>query len=120
MDLNGTRVACHAAAMTTSPAADHAADGSPQPDSAHGPWPTVAAVVAFLLLAPVGFFYAASGLLMPGPWLFLLWVLFVVLVVLAVLLARRRSYWVLAVPVLGGAFWWGFVSAGEAWLGWTG
>ncbi len=71
--------------MTTSPVAD----GSPQPDQERGPWPAVAAVVAFLLLAPVGFFYAASGLLVPGPWLFLLWVLFVVLVVVAVLLARR-------------------------------
>jgi hypothetical protein len=102
--------------MTTSPAAH----GSPPSGHGRGPWPAVAAVVAFLLLAPVGFFYAASGLLVPGPWLFLLWAVFVVLVVVAVLLARRRSYWVLSVPVLGGAFWWGVVSAGEAWLGWTG
>jgi hypothetical protein len=101
--------------MTDSPA------GPPEPAvERRSAGPTVAAVVALLAMVPVGFFYAASGLLVPGPWLFLLWVLFVVLVVVAVLLARRRSYWVLAVPVLGGGFWWGFVSAGEAWLGWTG
>jgi hypothetical protein len=96
------------------------ADEAPEADRARGPWPTAAAVLAFLALAPVGFFYAASGLLVPGPWLFLMWLLFLVLVVLAVWLARRRSYWVLAVPVVGGAAWWGIVSAGERWLDWTG
>jgi hypothetical protein len=102
--------------MTTSTAPD----GSPQAERPRSPWPAVAAVVAFLLLAPVGLFYAASGLLVPGPWLFLMWLLFLGLVVGAVLLGRRRSYWVLAVPVAGGAAWWAIVSAGERWLGWTG
>jgi hypothetical protein len=101
--------------MTSAPAAEP--DRAPAPGS---PWPTVAAVVAFLALAPVGFFYAASGLLVPGPWLFLMWLLFLVLVGSALLLARRRSSWVLAVPVVGGAAWWAIVSAGERWLGWTG
>jgi hypothetical protein len=101
--------------MTSAAAAEP--DRAPAPRS---PWPTVAAVVAFLALAPVGLFYAASGLLVPGPWLFLMWLLFLALVVVAVLLARRRSYWVLAVPVAGGTAWWGIVSAGERWLDWTG
>jgi hypothetical protein len=103
-------------AMTTPSPAD-----GPLPEHAgRGPWPAVAAVLAFLALVPVAFFYAASGLLVPGPWLFLMWLLLLVLLVVAVLLARRRSYWVLAVPVVGGAAWWAIVSAGERWLDWTG
>lgn len=80
----------------------------------------VATVLAFLGLVPAGFFYAASGLVVPGPWLYLMWLMFIGLVVIAVVLARRRSSWVLAVPVCAGAAWWAIVAAGEEWLGWTG
>jgi hypothetical protein len=80
----------------------------------------VVAVVAWLAMVPVGFFYAASGLLVPGPYLFLMWAAYVVLLVAAVLLTRRRSYWVLAVPVVGGGLWWGVISLGERYLDWTG
>src|SRR5215213_3630624 len=43
----------------------------------------VVAVVAWLAMVPVGFFYAASGLLVPGPYLFLMWAAYVVLLVAA-------------------------------------
>jgi hypothetical protein len=56
----------------------------------------------------------------PGPWLYLLWLLYAGLLVLLVRLARRRSWWSLLVPVTGGAAWWAVVSAGEAWAGWSG
>ena len=84
------------------------------------PAAVAAAVVAWLAMVPVGFFYAASGLLVPGPYLFLMWAAYVVLLVVAVLLTRWRSYWVLAVPVVGGVLWWSVISAGEKWLDWTG
>ncbi|HET9946074.1 MAG TPA: hypothetical protein VFR56_10510 [Actinomycetes bacterium] len=84
------------------------------------PGAVAAAVVAWLAMVPVGFFYAASGLLVPGPYLFLMWAAYVVLLVVAVLLTRWRSYWVLAVPVVGGVLWWSVISAGEKWLDWTG
>ena len=84
------------------------------------PGAVAAAVVAWLAMVPVGFFYAASGLLVPGPYLFLMWAAYVVLLVVAVQLTRRRSYWVLAVPVVGGVLWWGVVSLGERYLDWTG
>jgi hypothetical protein len=93
----------HAAVMTDSPAG-----------------PRIAAVIALLAMVPVGFFYVASGLLVPGPWLFLLWVVFLVLVSVGVRLFRRRSYLVLAVPVVAAVVWLGTLTAGEAWLGWTG
>jgi hypothetical protein len=82
------------------------------------PW--ALAFLAFLAMVPVGFFYAASGLVVPGPWLYLLWLLFAVLLGVGVWLARRRSWWLLLVPVGGAVAWWAVVSAGEAWLGWTG
>ena len=83
-------------------------------------WPVVAAVVALLLMAPVGFFYGVSGLVVPGPWLFLLWLLYAVLLGLTIWLATRRSYYVLAIPLVAGVLWWLAITAGEAWFGWTG
>jgi hypothetical protein len=71
-------------------------------------------------MAPVGFFYAASGLVVPGPWLYLMWLLYAVLLAAAVLLARRRSYAVLVAPVIAAAAWWTLVSLGDAYWGWTG
>ncbi len=79
-----------------------------------------AAVVAVLAMAPVGFFYAASGLVVPGPWLYLMWLLYLVLLGLAGWLARRGSYAVLAVPVEAAFAWWGIISLGDAYGGWTG
>jgi hypothetical protein len=79
-----------------------------------------AAIVALLAMAPVGFFYAASGLLVPGPWLYLMWLLYLVLLWLAIWLARRGSFTVLVVPVAGAAAWWSVISLGEAYWGWTG
>ena len=104
----------HAAVMTDSLPALPSCRRAPESG------PTVAAVVALLAMVPVGFFYAASGLLVPGPWLFLLWVVFLVLVSVGVRLFRRRSYLVLAVPVVAAVVWFGTLSAGEAWFGWTG
>ena len=77
------------------------------------------AVLALVLMLPIGFFYLTSGLVVPGPWLFVLWALYLALVVLAVRLTRRRSWWVAAVPVGAALLWWGFLTAGEALFGWT-
>ena len=93
---------------------------STRPTRPSGPGPVVAAVLAWLAMVPVGFFYAASGLVVPGPWLFLMWLLYATLLVAALRLTRRRSYAVLLPPLVGGVLWWAIVSAGEAWLGWTG
>ena len=96
--------------------------GTPAGDSAPRGRPgfVVAAVLAWLAMVPVGFFYAASGLLVPGPYLFAMWLLYVALLAMAFVLTRRRSLLVLVPPVLGAVLWWAIVSAGEAWLGWTG
>jgi hypothetical protein len=49
-----------------------------------------------------------------------MWLLYLGLLVATFVLTRRRSYLVLVPPVLGAVLWWSIVSAGEAWLGWTG
>jgi hypothetical protein len=81
--------------------------------------PTVAAVVALLAMAPVGFFYAASGLVASGPGLFLMWLLYVVLVGVGIWLTRRGSYFVLLVPVVAAGAWLTLISLGEAYWGWA-
>jgi hypothetical protein len=79
----------------------------------------VAAVVAALSHLVVGVLYISSGLVAP------LWAVVFLLAVWAGfavalgLLARRRTYWVLAVPVLALVVWATVVGFGGAWLGWT-
>lgn len=79
----------------------------------------VLTVLAFLLMAPVGFFYLSTGLVAPAPDVFGAYALFAVLVGVAVLLARRRSRWVIAVPVAAAGLWFAMLWLGEAVLGWS-
>ena len=86
----------------------------------HGVGRTVAIVVGLVVQAlVVMFLYIPSGLVVPG-WA---WVLIVAIgvafAVWAIVLARRRSLWVLAVPVVSALTWFAYVAAGEAIFGWT-
>src|SRR4051812_14257500 len=66
-------------------------------------------------------FYAASGLLAPGWAVVLLLLVWLALLVLAIrLLYRRQPVWVPVIAVVAWLIWFGALSAGEAWLGWTG
>ena len=96
-------------------------DSPAEPPPVHsGGGRLAAAIVALLAMAPVGFFYAASGLLVPGPWLYLMWVLYLALLMLAIWLARRGSFLVLVVPVGAAVAWWSIIALGEEYGGWTG
>jgi hypothetical protein len=64
--------------------------------------------------------YAASGLLAPGWAVALLLLIWLALLVLAIVLLRRRPLLVPLVPMVGYVIWFAAISAGEAWLGWTG
>ena len=79
---------------------------------------TAAAVVGLLLMVPVGYFYLVSGLVMPSPWLIVLWVLFLALLLVAVQLTRRRSWWVPAVHAAAFLLWLLALILGERVLGW--
>jgi hypothetical protein len=84
-----------------------------------GALPLVAAVVAALLHLVCGWFYLASGLVAPGWAVLSLLVWWLVLAVVGVRLALRRSYWVLAVPVVAAVTWFAVMWFGGEVLGWT-
>lgn len=73
-------------------------------------------LVGHLLALP---WYAASGLVAPGWAVLLLLAIWVALLLVGLALRRRSPAWMLAVPVLDAAIWFGGVSAGEAFLNWT-
>jgi hypothetical protein len=103
--------------MATDAPADSPAD---PPRHRPGGGRLAAAIVALLAMAPVAFFYAVSGLLVPGPWLYLMWALYLALLWLTIWLARRGSFAVLVVPVVAAVAWWATISLGEEYGGWTG
>jgi hypothetical protein len=66
-------------------------------------------------------FYAASGLLAPAWAVAILCVIWLALLAVAIWLLRtRRPRYVLLVPIAAWLIWFGVLSAGENWLGWTG
>ena len=89
---------------------------SPSPGS---PQHQVAAIVALALMVPIGFAYLVTGLVAPAPDVFGAYVLFALLLGGAVWLARRRSWWVVAVPIVSAGMWPLMVWAGETYLDWS-
>lgn len=65
-------------------------------------------VVGYVLLGVAAYFYLASGLVVPGPWLFMLWAIMLVLIYLAIRWWRRPPL-VLSLPFVAGAIWLAFV-----------
>lgn len=81
-------------------------------------WPTVAKVLGFVLLLGTGFFYLVSGLVVPAPYLFFMWALWLALMGIAI---ATRHDWriVLTLPFVSIALWFGILYAGGEFLGWT-
>jgi hypothetical protein len=75
------------------------------------------AMLALLVLAP---FFFAAGLLAPAWAVVLLALVWLTLFVLGCLWFRRHPWRTLPLPVVAAIVWFGGLSAGEAWLGWTG
>lgn len=82
-------------------------------------WVEMAARVAgFVLLAPVGVMYIASGLVVPAPMIPVMWIVWLAFVGLAIW-QRQRPWVVLATPFAAAAAWFAILSVGEAAFGWT-
>ncbi|MGH3490400.1 MAG: hypothetical protein ACRDP8_21130 [Actinopolymorphaceae bacterium] len=75
--------------------------------------------VGVVLLLPVLFLYAVSGLVAPVWAVVVLIGCWILLVLCAVRWVRRRPLVVLALPFVGVALWFGVISLGEALFGWT-
>lgn len=82
------------------------------------PLRTAAAVVGVLLMLPVGVQYLVSGLVVPEPDLYGMYLLYGAFLVGAVLLARRRTWWVLAVAPAAVATWFVLITLGGQFWGW--
>lgn len=77
--------------------------------------------LAMAAMIGLGVFYAASTLLAPLWAAVVLWIIWLTLFVLGIVwVVRRHPLRVLPLPVAAAAIWFGSLSAGEAFLGWTG
>jgi hypothetical protein len=82
--------------------------------------PLVVAVLAAVAHLVVGYFYLASGLVVPGYALLPLWLWWALLAWVLFRLARQDSWWTPLVPVVAFGTWLLILTAGEQLLGWTG
>ena len=80
----------------------------------------VLGIVGLVGYLAVGVFpYLSSGLVVPAPWLVLLWALWLAGLFLAWRAFQSRPAMVLLFPVAAVAFWFLYITAGEQLLGWT-
>ncbi len=87
-------------------------------DAGRATGPVVVGVVAGVLHLVAGYFYAVSGLVVPGYALIPLWLWWIVLAFVLLRLALQRSWWTAAVPVVATVTWLLVLFGGEALLGW--
>ena len=85
----------------------------------HGIGATILGVLGLLLYAGVGFLYLTSGLVVPMPWLAILWLIWLAGLYPLIRLFSTARAWTVVVPVVALAFWWAYLSLGEALFGWT-
>jgi hypothetical protein len=90
-----------------------------QSTTTHSPGATISGIIGIGLYLVVGFFYLSSGLMVPGPWLFILWAIWLAGIYPLVSMFRRRRAWTPVVAVAAAAVWWLYLTIGEAVLGWT-
>lgn len=76
-------------------------------------------VIGLLLYMGVGFFYLSSGLVVPGVALIILWLVWLGGIWLLLRVFKRRPELTFLVPLGATAFWFLYLTVGEALFGWT-
>jgi hypothetical protein len=97
-------------------------DGAVTGPAGQGPtggWRSAVGWAGIALQVLVGFLYLMSGLMVPAPWVAVLWLLWAALFAVAVRVRGRRPVWTPLVALLSVVLWWAAISAGEMVLGWT-
>ena len=89
-----------------------------QTDTARSTGPLIVAVLAGIAHLVVGYFYLAGGLVIPGPVLVVLWLVWLVMAAVLVRWALRRSWWTPAIPVAAAVLFVVVLVVGEQALGW--
>lgn len=84
-----------------------------------GVWATVIGVLGIVLYLAVGFVYLVSGLVVPPPWLVVLWLIWLAGVYPLVLVFQRRRAWTPLLAVAAAVVWFLYLTIGEAMLDWT-
>jgi len=79
----------------------------------------VLGVVGLAAYAATAFLYIGSGLIVPGPWIVVLWVIWIAGLYLTTRVFRGARHWTPVVAVGAVSFWWLFVTLGENMFGWT-
>jgi hypothetical protein len=79
----------------------------------------VAGVLALAAMLAISPFFIASGLMAPGWAVGIFITVWLALFVLGCLWVRHKPLWVVPLPFIAAAVWFGGMNAGAAWLGWT-
>lgn len=83
------------------------------------PLASISGLLGVGLYAAIGLMYLSSGLVVPVPWVVLLWLVWAGGWYVVFLVYRARRAWVPMVALGAVVFWWIYVSLGGAFLGWT-
>ena len=92
---------------------------SPSEPGAHTTGATVSGVIGIVLYLAVGFIFLVSGLVVPMPWLAVLWAVWAGGCYPLIRVFQTRRAWTPLVAVAAGLFWWGYLSLGSALFDWT-
>lgn len=80
---------------------------------------TISGIIGVILYAATGFLYLTSGLVVPAPWLFLLWAVWLVGAYFVGVVFRTARPWSPLLAVAAIAVWGIFLTVGATLFDWT-